>query len=125
MKPVMLPNPSNSYSSLSNGSQQICSSLSGSSIVSPDGTFLGNLTNSYDSKSVLNEYGNHGSKHSSTSIWNSNGGYGGEHSQNSPFNKYTNSPPMIIKNGNVVGYLSANKNKTGSINPYVLKTCEF
>ena len=105
--------------------QDVCSRLTGASIVANDGTFLGNLTNSYDSKSVLNEYGTHGSKYSASSIWNAYGQYGGEYSQNSPFNSYSNNPPMIIKNGNVIGYLTTNKFKQGAVNPYVLKTCEF
>jgi hypothetical protein len=105
--------------------QNVCEVIGGASIVADDGTFLGRIENEYSSNSVLNEYGNHGDRYSRTSIWNEYGNYGGEYSKQSPFNPYTNTPPMIIKNGQVIGYLSVNRNLRNTLNPYVLKTCQY
>ena len=105
--------------------QNVCSVISGASVVAKDGTFLGRIENSYSSNSILNEYGNYGSKYSRTSIWNEYGSYGGEYSAQSPFNKYTSTPPMIIKNNSVIGFLSVNTSLRSALNPYVLKTCGF
>lgn len=96
--------------------------LEGCSIIAEDGQMLGVITsNSYDTKSFLNEYGTYGSKYSSTSIWNEYGQYGGQYSSMSPFNSYTNTPPRIISpGGEVIGYLTVNKFKSPSISPYAV-----
>ncbi len=72
--------------------------------------YLGCLNcNKFDSKSIWNAYGSHGSKFSATSIWNSYGSYGGKYSQYSPFNGFTNSPPIIVdSSGEFYGYLTSN-----------------
>jgi hypothetical protein len=57
--------------------QNVCSILAGATIVADDGVFLGSLTSSYSSDSILNEYGTHGSQYSAQSIWNQYGVYGG------------------------------------------------
>lgn len=93
----------------------------GSVIIAEDGTYLGRITNKYDSDSIFNEYGQYGSKYSSKSIWNEYGAYGSPYSLYSPFNKYTSSPPGIYKNGSLIGYLTVNKYITDAINPYILK----
>lgn len=75
------------------------------------GTFLGEISsNKYDTDSIANEYGNYGSKYQTKSIFNQYGNYGSKYSQYSVFNEYATHPPKILdKNGNVVGYLTANK----------------
>lgn len=80
--------------------------------------YLGCLTCSpYDSDSIWNEYGSHGSQYSSESIWNEYGQYGGEYSSYSPFNPYTQTPPIIVdKSGNSYGYLTANQYKSHRAN---------
>lgn len=94
----------------------------GSVIIAEDGTFLGKITNEYDSDSIFNEYGQYGSQYSSKSIWNEYGTYGSKYSSYSPFNSYSSSPPAIYKNGSCIGYLTVNKYISGAINPYVLKS---
>lgn len=84
-------------------------------------TFLGKLSNEYDSKSIFNEYGTYGSEYSSNSIWNEYGIFGGKYSLYSPFNDYTSTPPIIIKNGKVIGYLTTNKSLADGISPFLLK----
>jgi hypothetical protein len=106
---------------------QVCAFLAGAKLVAQDdsNTYLGKIANSYDKDSIFNEYGTYGSKYSAKSIWNEYGTFGSEYSLESPFNKYSTMPPMIIKDGEVVGYLSANKSLEASIAPGLLKAlCE-
>jgi hypothetical protein len=84
-------------------------------------TFLGKITNAYDSESIFNEYGTYGSQYNSSSIWNQYGTFGSEYSAHSPHNSYTSTPPMIIKNKKILGYLTANKSIKSSITPNLLK----
>lgn len=103
--------------------EEVCSIVSGAVIIAQDdeNTYLGKIANAYDSKSIFNEYGTHGSQYSSDSIWNQYGTFGSEYSTYSPFNKYTSTPPMMIKNKKIIGYLSANKSVRSSIAPNLLK----
>lgn len=65
-------------------------------LVSPDGTYLGNLNNNrYDPDSVSNPYGRYGSKYSSDSINNPYGEYGSRYSDKSPNNPYATQAPRI------------------------------
>lgn len=105
--------------------QDICEIISGASIVAGDGTFLGRIESEHKSKSILNGYGSFGSEYSATSIWNENGKYGSQYSRLSAFNEMASDPPMIIKDGEVIGYLTLNKSKRGSLNPFVTKTCDY
>jgi hypothetical protein len=64
----------------------------------------------YESSSIWNKYGDHGSKYNSECIWNKYGDYGGKYSDNSPFNKYASHPPVLVdKDGNFYGYFTADK----------------
>ncbi len=67
-------------------------------IVSPDGTYLGELNdNRYSADSVANPYGRYGSKYSADSINNEFGKYGSRYSNQSPNNPYASEPPVIIR----------------------------
>lgn len=103
--------------------QSICHQLAGAFIVAQDGKYLGKISSQFDTDSVLNEFGKHGSEFSSESIWNEFGPYGGQFSSNSPFNEFSSKPPLIIKNGQRLGYLSV-VNASNALNPYVLKSCK-
>jgi len=74
-------------------------------------TFLGCLNcGKYDSGSVCNKYGQHGSKYASESIWNKYGNFGSKYSNESPWNRYASEPPAIVdREGNFYGYLTANQ----------------
>lgn len=80
-------------------------------IFSNDGkVFLGTLSlNTYDSNSIFNQYGNHGSKYSSTSIYNTYGTYGSRYSTYSAYNPYTSTPPVLVYQGKIRGYVTTNK----------------
>ncbi|MEQ9287240.1 MAG: hypothetical protein RIG77_10050 [Cyclobacteriaceae bacterium] len=97
--------------------------LNGASIIAQDdeNTYLGKISNKYDSESILNKYGRYGDKHSTTSIWNEYGQFGGQHGLYSPFNKYSTSPPIIIKNGKTIGYLTVGLD---GISPWTIKGIE-
>jgi hypothetical protein len=105
--------------------QSACDVIAGASLVAKDGTFLGRFGSQYANDSLLNQYSVYGSQYSQTSIWDEYGRYGGEYSEQSPFNVYSFTPPMIIKNGEVIGYLTVNTQVSNSLNPYVAKACRF
>jgi hypothetical protein len=84
-------------------------------------TYLGKIDNKFNSESIFNEYGTYGSKYSTDSIWNEYSNFGSKYSSYSPFNDYSSSPPMIVKNGQIIGYLTTNKYITGGISPHILK----
>jgi len=105
------------------GAEEICDILNGAVIIAQDSnnTFLGKVTNSYDSQSIFNEFSTYGNEFSSKSIWNEFSTFGNEFNSNSPFNEFSSSPPMLIKNREILGYLSANKSINASISPNLLK----
>lgn len=107
--------------------EQLCDQARGATVIAQDenNTYLGKISNSYDSESIFNAYGTYGSEYSSLSIWNEYSTYGSEYSSYSATNSYTSTPPMIIKNRKILGYLSSNKSQRNSINPISLKAiCE-
>ncbi len=97
--------------------------LSGASIIAQDEnrTFLGTLTNEINSNSIFNDIGTYGNDISSNSIWNDIGVYGSDISPYSPFNDITSTPPMIVKDGEIIGYLTVNEMISGGISPNTLK----
>lgn len=101
----------------------VCYLLNGSVIIGQDNqnTMLGKITNKFDSDSIFNDYGTFGNPYNSSSIWNQFSTFGNQFSLYSPFNQFSTQPPMIIKNGQVMGYLSSNKTIQNSISPNLLK----
>lgn len=73
-------------------------------------TYLGCLNCSqYDSDSVTNKYGGHGSQYASDSVFNPYGQYGSQYSNESACNPYANDPPVIVDgNGGFYGRLTLN-----------------
>ena len=102
---------------------EICDILNKSTILAQDNnnTFLGKVENRFSSESIFNEYGTYGSEYNSNSIWNKYGTYGSEYNQYSPFNIYSSKPPIFVKNGKIIGYLSTNEYIESSISPNLLK----
>ena len=83
--------------------------------------YLGELSsNSYDSDSVSNPYGEHGSEYSSESINNPYGQYGSPYSSKSVNNPYaTDTPKLYSQDGKYLGKVSSNSYDPESIsNPY-------
>ena len=104
-------------------SGQVCERVKGAKLVAQDKqhTYLGKISHAYDSESIFNEYGNYGSEYYLSSIWNSYGDFGSKYSQYSVNNDYATTPPMIIKNGEIIGYLSINKYMRGAVAANLLK----
>jgi hypothetical protein len=73
--------------------------------------FLGCLNCSeFDSGSIFNEFGNHGSRFSSESIFNSYSDYGSRYSNDSACNKFATNPPIIVdRAGYAYGRLTINR----------------
>jgi hypothetical protein len=103
--------------------EDVCNILNGTSIIAQDSknTFLGKVTNSFDSQSIFNDFGAYGNEFSSDSIWNQFSTFGNEFNSYSPHNQFSSSPPMFIKKGRIIGYLSANKGVNSAISPGLLK----
>jgi hypothetical protein len=103
--------------------EETCEVVRGAKIIAQDdeNTYLGKVTNRYDSDSIFNEYGKYGSQYNGNSIWNAYGSFGSPYNEYSPSNKYSSRPPMLIKDQEVIGYLSANKSIKASISPSLLK----
>jgi len=94
---------------------------SGLHLVGSDGVYLGKLTtNEYDPDSVFNEYGDYGSEYSDTSIWNEFCPYGSDFSNKSAFNDFATEPPIIVYNGEAIGYLTKNEFKPNALDPKYL-----
>ena len=96
--------------------------LEGASIVAQDdsNTFLGTITGSMDRESIFNQMGNHGSTMSRTSIWNTMGDFGNPMGRYSATNSMTDRPPMIIRNGQVIGFVSTNSMIRSRVSPGML-----
>lgn len=108
-------------------SAELCTIVSDGILIAQDksNTFLGKIVTSNDEDSIFNEFGNFGNRYSGSSIWNEFSTFGNRFNIYSPFNPHSSAPPMIIKNRQVIGYLSSNNSIPNSVPPNVLKTmCE-
>ncbi len=74
-------------------------------------TYLGCLNCSrFDTDSVFNKYGEHGSRYSTPSIFNKYGEFGSRYSDTSVCNPYATDPPVIVDhNGQFYGRLTVNR----------------
>ena len=79
--------------------------------------YLGTISNEFDIDSIFNKYGQYGSRYGVDSIWNQYGSYGSKFSLYSPFNEFSIDPPIIVKDGKVVGRLSVNKSIVDAVDP--------
>jgi hypothetical protein len=87
-------------------------------LVANDGQYLGKLSsNHFDSESICNDFGSYGSRFSSTSIRQQFSSYGSDFSSLSPYDQFTSTPPLIIFEGQVVGYLTKNSFLRGAVDP--------
>jgi hypothetical protein len=79
-------------------------------LTAQDGQFLGKITdNQYDKDSILNEYGPYGSQYSTTSIFNEYSLYGSPYGQYSVNNPYCSTPPKLVINGTLLGFVTKNQ----------------
>jgi hypothetical protein len=99
---------------------EVCAQLEGAVIINDDDEYIGQIANPSVRDSIFNEYGEFGSEYRSESIWNEYGKNGSEYRPNSAFNDYATRPPRLIKNRQVIGYLTVNKSKPGGLNPRLI-----
>ncbi|MCE3047491.1 hypothetical protein [Helicobacter kayseriensis] len=101
----------------------LCYLLEGASIIAQDdeNTYLGKIENSLSSDSIFNEISNYGNPYSPTSIFNEYGIFGDSHSPCSANNSSSDTPPILIKKGSIIGFLTTNQSINGGINPNLLK----
>ena len=104
-------------SCLAETSSYRCYELEGSKIIAEDGTFLGRLGESYETNSIYNEYSDHGNTYGGASIWNKYSDFGNEYGNASPFNSSASKPPILLKNGKVIGKLTTNSNEYDGVDP--------
>jgi curved DNA-binding protein CbpA len=96
-------------------------SLEGATLRAEDGTYLGLITaDRSHPESIANAGGAHGSEESDASIRNPFGKYGSPYGAASPFNRYSRRPPVVERNGRVLGYLTTNPFKQPSFDPHDL-----
>jgi hypothetical protein len=97
---------------------------SGARVVADDRrhSFLGVIDDEFAIDSIFNEFGQHGSKYALMSIWNEYGEYGSQYAIESAMNPYSTSPPLILKQGKVIGRLTVNRYVAGAVDPNWLRT---
>ena len=108
-------------------SEELCNILSGASIYAQDSsnTYLGRISGHFDNESIFNNFGRFGSSYSTSSVWNTYGNFGSEYSQFSAQGRSSGKPPIIVKQGRVLGYLSGNDSIQPSVSPNLVKAlCE-
>ena len=104
-----------------------CYKFDGASIIGNDNEFLGKLGPSWQSDSIFNTSSSFSSSWSANSIFNSNSIYGSEYSSYSVFNENASEPPIIIKDSEIIGYLSIGPSwHYDRYSPYDIKyTCDW
>jgi len=100
-----------------------CEPFRGALIIGQDAdhTYLGKIANNSDGDSIFNDFSPYGDPLSPKSIWNEFSTFGNSFNGLSPFNESSATPPEIVKDGSMIGYLSMNKNVKNSISPNALK----
>lgn len=89
-----------------------------SQLRTPSGVFLGNVNrNRFDNYSLSSQYGPHGSQYGAESIFNKYSQYGSPYGSESPYNKFSTTPPIFVKGGHSLGYLTVNQYLTPRLDP--------
>jgi hypothetical protein len=107
--------------------QQIAQSSNSSlGVVGQDGAFLGWVSsNRYDSQSICNQYGQYGSPYSAKSVLNQYGQYGSRYSVMGAYNPIAQKPPILVRDGQPIAFLTKNPRLRGGIDPdtFLLSVC--
>jgi hypothetical protein len=83
--------------------------------------YLGLIADEFNRESIFNIFERYGSEFNPMSIWNPFGTYGGSYSRYSPFNMFAMNPPVIVKDGKIIGRLTINDTLAGAVDPNWLK----
>lgn len=106
-------------------SVNVCALIAGAAVYGSDGTYLGRFTNRFDFESVLNTVGPYGSSYGAFSTNNISGTYGSAYGNLSARNPLANSPPLVVKDGSVYAFYTANATKLPRVAPAFALTCNF
>ena len=87
-----------------------CTDLDGARVYSQETSpkYLGFFGDALAPDSIMNTYGTYGSSYNLSSVRNTFGSYGSTYGPFSANNSYSTTPPIIMKWGEVIGYLSTN-----------------
>jgi len=83
--------------------------------------YLGLIADEFHPESIFNIFEKYGSEFNPMSVWNPFGTYGSNYSRYSPFNMFAMNPPVIVKDGKIIGRLTINDTITGAVDPNWLK----
>lgn len=94
-----------------------CADLDGASLYSDDGklVYLGFFGHRFAKNSVMNLFGPHGSTTGAESVRNTSTIYGNQISHYGVVNIYAQHPPLIVRNGETIGRLTANTATVGGV----------
>ena len=92
-----------------------CSDLDGASLFSQESkpVYLGFFGSSGASDSINTSFGNYGATYSSTSVRTTSSNYGNSYGTYSAMNTSAFKPPVIVKKGKVIAFLSKNSSLSG------------
>lgn len=105
--------PADSATNSNNGIA--CADVDGASVFSQQDSpvYLGFMGSSFALNSINNTFGSFGSQFGSSSIRNQFSIYGSQFGQYSATNSFSLSPPVLVKNGKVLAFLSTNASLVG------------
>lgn len=90
-------------------------------LIAHDGTYLGKVSSTtWDADSICTSWGEYGSTWGAHSIRTTWGQYGSRWSTESAYNDWTTTPPLIVHERQVVGYVTKNTTSRGAVDPDVL-----
>jgi len=90
-------------------------------VVAYDGTFLGVVdSDAYNSDSICNQYGEYGSGYG-IGIFSKYGTYGDRYSETGAYNERSENPPLLIKDGQPIAYVTKNLHFKNRLDPDFLQ----
>lgn len=94
-----------------------CLDLDGAYVFSQESSpiYLGFFGSQFASDSIMNEFGTYGSRFNNRSVRNELGLYGSPYGTYSANNRLTSTPPVILKQGSLIAYLTANPLIVGGV----------
>lgn len=113
--------------SLTDTNYYTCDNLEGAIVLSQEQTpvYLGFFGSSIIYNSITNSIGPYGSTISSTSMQNDLSNYGSQFSNYSVANSLATLPPVVIKNGIIIGHITINPNINGLPLSTIVQSCTF
>lgn len=90
-------------------------------LLGADGAFLGIVSiDRFHETSVCNKFGTFGSRFENMSVWNRFGNYGNQISDLSAYHNHAPTPPAIVYQKNIIGFLTKNRRQSDGLDPDLL-----